>query len=181
MKPTESLSQEHKVILNVMDVAEREAAQMQKSGRVKAWTIEKIVDFFQNFTDKCHHAKEERYLFIKMEERGIPRVGGPLGQMLTEHGEGRRHLQAIAGTMPLIRDGNRDAARNAGTHLAAYVRLMRAHTRKEDLVLYPLGVKVFTPEDVVELNAGFAKVEREGIGKAAHEKYSALPGELTRE
>ena len=82
MKPTELLSQEHKIILKVLDVAEREAAQMQKSGRANAWTIEKMLDFFQNFVDKCHHAKEERYLFIKMEERGIPRAGGPLGQML---------------------------------------------------------------------------------------------------
>jgi hemerythrin-like domain-containing protein len=57
------------------------------------------VDFVRNFADRCHHAKEEENLFPRMEARGVPRDGGPIGVMLFEHEEGRAYVRAIAGAI----------------------------------------------------------------------------------
>jgi hemerythrin-like domain-containing protein len=35
--------------------------------------------------EPCHHAKEEKDLFPRMEGRGLPRQQGPLAVMLVEH------------------------------------------------------------------------------------------------
>ena len=81
MTPTEELKHEHEVILLVLQGAERQAAlRAPKQGN-----LNELLDFFANFIDRCHHAKEERYLFPKMEERGVPNQGGPIGVMLSEH------------------------------------------------------------------------------------------------
>ena len=48
------------------------------AGRLKLEKLGKILDFFRVFVDRCHHGKEEEYLFPTMEKRGIPADKGPI-------------------------------------------------------------------------------------------------------
>src|SRR5664280_1393811 len=63
MSPTETLNHEHKIVLMVLEGAEREATAIKAGAAVHAEKVEQMVDFFKNFVDRCHHAKEERHLF----------------------------------------------------------------------------------------------------------------------
>ena len=81
-KATEVLSNEHKVIARVLTVVAKLATKSVE-GSLDSW--KKALDFFGHFADQCHHFKEEQVLFPAMEKRGIPREGGPIGTMLTEH------------------------------------------------------------------------------------------------
>ena len=94
---TEVLKQEHRVIENVLDALER-LAKAAETSALAEW--EKAIDFARNFADKCHHLKEENLLFPALEERGIPREGGPIGMMLAEHEEGRGYVRAMAAAAP---------------------------------------------------------------------------------
>jgi len=164
---------EHQIILMVLDAAEREARRIKEKGEVQSEQVEEMVDFFRNFADRCHHAKEEKLLFIRMEERGMPREAGPIGVMLYEHDLGRGHVRAIADLLP--RAGNDPAARDGiRQHLAAYVQLLRDHIYKEDHILYPMADQLLLPEDQRALEAEFERVEREEIGVGVHEKYHEL-------
>ena len=80
MTPTETLTDEHKVIPLVLGTAERECEQTGATGRVNAERVGKMLEFFRGFADHCHHAKEEKLLFVKMQERGMPREGGSAGE-----------------------------------------------------------------------------------------------------
>ena len=42
-------------------------------------------DFTQNFTDVCHHGKEEEALFPALEKAGMPTNMGPIHMMLLDH------------------------------------------------------------------------------------------------
>ncbi len=44
-----------------------------------------VIDFSKNFTNVCHHGKEENSLFPALEKAGMPREGGPIAMMLMEH------------------------------------------------------------------------------------------------
>ena len=44
-----------------------------------------VIDFSKNFTDVCHHGKEEESLFPALEQAGMPRHMGPIAVMLMEH------------------------------------------------------------------------------------------------
>jgi hemerythrin-like domain-containing protein len=44
-----------------------------------------VLDFSKNFTDVCHHSKEEQSLFPALEKAGMPTHMGPIAKMLMEH------------------------------------------------------------------------------------------------
>ena len=49
-----------------------------------------VMDFAINFTDACHHTKEEKTLFPTLAEFGMPTNMGPIGVMLSEHKKTRQ-------------------------------------------------------------------------------------------
>ena len=48
-----------------------------------------VIDFSKNFTDVCHHSKEEKSLFPALEQAGMPTNMGPIAMMLIDHQRSR--------------------------------------------------------------------------------------------
>lgn len=173
MTPTEDLRHEHDVILLVLQGAERQAALRVP----KQDNLNELLDFFMNFVDHCHHAKEERYLFPKMEERGIPNIGGPIGVMLSEHSAGRALVAAMKEKIASWHVDKQTVA-DLKKDLLEYVELLRIHINKENNVLFPTADKILSAEDQKYLSDAFAKVESEEIGEGVHEKYHKMAHRL---
>ncbi|MBM4388754.1 MAG: hemerythrin domain-containing protein, partial [Deltaproteobacteria bacterium] len=76
MRPTELLSQDHQVILQMLKVIEGMAKRIGSGQDVEIEHLDGVVEFIRAFADKCHHAKEENLLFPAMEAAGIPKDGG---------------------------------------------------------------------------------------------------------
>ncbi len=176
MKPTDILRHEHKIVLMVLEGAEREARAVEGGRPPDAAKIGRMVEFCRHFVDRCHHAKEERHLFPAMLERSPRASDGPIGVLLEEHNEGRRLVEAIAEAV---------AAGGAGAGLAAdlvaYADLMRAHTDKEDNVVFPLADRLLRPADQAALAAAFDRLETEELGEGVHERYHAFAHEMAEE
>ena len=89
MDALDLLKQEHDVIERVLGFLQQAVSRIEALQDVPegfaAWAIE----FFGQFADRCQHGKEEDILFPLLEECGIPRDGGPIGVMLSEHDIGR--------------------------------------------------------------------------------------------
>ncbi len=82
---TESLRKDHFLIEKMMR-ALGVTADLLKSGKtIPAPFLEQAIDFTKNFTNVCHHGKEEDSLFPTLERGGMPREGGPIARMLFEH------------------------------------------------------------------------------------------------
>ena len=177
MTSTEILKHEHKIILLVLESAEHEVRSIQDTGKVHADRIEKMLDFFRNFADRCHHAKEENLLFMKMR-KGILGESGPIAVMLMEHAEGRKRLKAVSDALLQAREGDASAIGIVKDNLSAYIELLRNHIKKEDNILYPMADQLFTFEDQKSLSEAFDKVEAEEMGAGVHEKYHQLAQEL---
>mgnify|MGYP005839600127 CR=1 FL=1 len=178
MKPTDTLKHEHQIILMVLDAAEREVRRIQDGGPVDAGKAEKMLDFIRNFADRCHHAKEENLLFVRMGQRGMPTDSGPIAVMLYEHDEGRARVRAVADALPQATQGDATAITTVTANLLAYTQLLRAHIDKEDNILYPMADRLFTPADQQALTEAFERVEAEEIGAGVHERYHQLAHEL---
>lgn len=178
MNPTETLKHEHKIVLLVLIGAEREARSIQTGGQIHIDEIEQMVDFFQNFVDRCHHAKEERHLFPAMNAKGMPLEAGPLAVMLHEHDLGRAAVRAIAAALERMKRGEADASHQLAEGLLGYVELLRNHIAKEDNVLFPLADRMLPAQEQGDLAVLFEKVEEEEIGAGVHEKYHELAHRL---
>jgi hemerythrin-like domain-containing protein len=174
-KPTEMLSAEHRIIERMLDVLQRLTTEpVEKS--VDQW--KKALDFFSHFADQCHHFKEEQVLFPAMEERGIPRDGGPVGMMLTEHEEGRALVRSMLAAIILVETKDEAAKESLVEAAQAYLRLLREHIEKEDTVLFRIADDVIPTEEQKALLQSFEEHERKTIGAGVHEKYLNLVEEL---
>jgi len=169
---------EHRVIEVVLTGLERMAQRAKEDGEVNQGMAAKALEILRNFADKCHHAKEERNLFQLMAERGVPREGGPLGVMLHEHEQGRRHIETMERVLPGASRGDTEPVRVFAEHARSYARLLRQHIGKEDKILYPMAEQVLTAEDDERLVKAFEAVEREEMGEGVHEKYHRWAHEL---
>jgi hemerythrin-like domain-containing protein len=178
MKPTDVLKHEHKIVLAVLGGAEREARNIQATGKVDTQKTAKIVDFLRNFVDRCHHAKEERRLFPRLQERGMSAEVGPIAVMLHEHAEGRKRVAAIAEALDAFQQGDADAAGLLADHLLAYGTLLRGHINKEDTVLFPMADERLTNADQEELHRAFEEIEAHEIGEGVHDHYHHFAHDL---
>lgn len=180
MKPTDVLKHEHKIVLAVLDGAEHEAQNIKVTGKVDTDKVAKMVDFFRTFMDKCHHSKEERKLFPKLQERGMPGDTGPIAVMLYEHTLGRNEVAAIADALGKHTGGDAGAAGLLAEHLIAFVKLLRDHIDKENDILFAMADQILTPADQEELYAAFEAIEAEEIGAGVHEQYHQFAHELMK-
>jgi hemerythrin-like domain-containing protein len=169
VKFQDELDHDHRAIEEVIDLLAKTVrdANDERAFALGAWAL----DFFRHFADACHHTKEEQALFPLLEERGIPKRGGPIGMMLLEHSESRQLLADLQAAL-VARDRPRFDA-SAGTYCA----LLRAHISKERGVLFPMGARLLAPADDDALTERFAAIER-GAGGAA--LRARLHAELAR-
>lgn len=180
MTPTEVLKHEHKIVLAVLDGAESEAQNIQATGAVDTEKVAKILDFLRTFVDRCHHAKEERELFPKLQERGMPGDTGPIAVMLHEHTLGRGEVAAIADALDGFTGGDAAAAAPLAAHLLGYAKLLREHIEKENNVLFVFADKILTPADQEDLLKAFEAIESGEIGGGVHEQYHQFAHELMK-
>jgi hemerythrin-like domain-containing protein len=173
---TEALKAEHRVIERVLDALEK-LAKTAESSLLADWA--KAIDFARNFADQCHHLKEEKLLFPALEERGIPREGGPIGMMLAEHEEGRGYVRAMAAALEAAIQDPIGARITLRRKADAYIKLLREHIQKEDDVLFMLADGVLSSSEQKELLREFEEHELKEMGSGVHEKYLAIVHELS--
>ena len=174
-KATEVLSNEHKVIARVLAVVAKLTTKSVE-GSLDSW--KKTLDFFRHFADQCHHFKEEQVLFPAMEERGIPRDGGPIGMMLTEHEEGRGLVRLMLAAIALMETKNEVAKEILIDKAKAYLRLMKDHIQKEDEVLFRIADDVIPADEQKALLRSFEEHEAKEMGTGVHQKYLKMVQEL---
>lgn len=178
-KPTDILMREHEAIVRVLDAADQEVACIARTGKIHTQRVRELADFFRNFADRCHHAKEEKHLFAAMHARGMPMESGPLAVMLREHEQGRQCIRTIA--TAVAGEPSPGQAGLVKENLAAFSAMLRAHIQKEDNVLYTMANRILSHEDQAALLEAFDRVEAEELGEGVHEKYHAWMETLDQE
>jgi len=159
MHPTEILMQEHRAIENMMDEMEEQVRAAAAGQPFPRRFFDEALDFFRNFADGCHHAKEENLLFPRMKERGVPERGGPIGVMLAEHDQGRAYLKGVRENLEAAEQGDAEARQRVFAYATGYIAMLRQHIQKEDNILFRMARMVLQADDVAELTREFAAVE----------------------
>lgn len=180
MQTIETLMHEHKMIEHGLAVLQAVAGRVQKGEEVPTGRVGELLKFFQVFADKCHHAKEEGVLFPAIEERGIPRDGGPIGVMLYEHDRGRGYVRQMVDALPRLSE---DAAAKEQFVSGAnhFVALLSEHIFKENNILFRMAESVLSDEDDQRLMEQFERHEREVVGEGEHERLHRFIHEIEHE
>jgi len=169
MRPAGDLMEEHRVVERMLAVVSKAADMLDAGQQLDGNVFANAADFFKNFTDRCHHGKEEKLLFVKLVERGLSGEVGPIAVLLREHEDGRAHVRKIAelSSKPLSERTGSDLVKQ----VRAYADILKPHIQKEDSVLFPMANWMLTPDDQKELEEGFEEIEEKVMGPGVHERY----------
>ncbi len=167
-KATQDLRKEHDAILHVLTIVDIiltsdtiENVEIYKFGN-------ELIFFLKTFADKCHHGKEEDYLFKELITRGMPNEGGPIGVMLQEHRQGREYISYLSKSLE-----SKDLS-NFNNNLVKYRDLLRNHIEKENNVLFVMADKLLDDVRQNELFELFEKYEDTVIGHGVHEELHSM-------
>ena len=159
MKPTEELMHEHAIILHMLSGAERMAQSIGMTRIVNTARVKEVIDSSRHFTNGCHHSKEEKHLFVRLEEKGMTKERGPIAVMLNEHRMGRELIRQIETALQAYQSGKMEASETIGQSILRYVELLRAHIAKKNNILFPMGDRLLSAEDQQFLKKSFKVVE----------------------
>ena len=177
-KPTEVLEREHRYIQQVVASLLLLAEDLERGEAVPGETLTDTLEFLGTFADKCHHGKEEEFLFPLLEQRGVPPQGCPLGVLKKEH-EAGRHLVSQFATVSgkYMKDGSEKELLR--TTLLSLAELYGGHIWKEDYLLFPMTNKVLSAEEQDQLASQFNDIESR-IGPDVQQRFEELAGKLKR-
>lgn len=175
--PVDVLMAEHRVIERVLSALEQRIADLDQPPFPYEF-LTQALDFFRNFADGCHHAKEEELLFPLLEQRGIPREHGPIGCMLKEHVHGRECLATVRANLDAARDGSPAALAAVRAAALDYIGMLRQHIYKEDNILFQMAIRALSPEDETQLSARFVEPSNPRLSPEVRRRYESLADAL---
>src|ERR671913_1330648 len=102
MSPTESLRKDHALIEKMLNALQTVSSLLNNGKQIPESILNQAIDFSVNFTNTCHHGKEEESLFPTLENKGMPREGGPIARMLYEHQITKNLAESIINLLKII-------------------------------------------------------------------------------
>lgn len=171
----EDLRHEHEAILSALQILAKMAAGSGGEGPTAQEDRLSFIGFLREFADKCHHGKEEGFLFPALAAAGMPEAEGLVEELLAEHLQGRKLIQEMEAGVTV-------AAKAAGFARAAaeYAGLLTTHIGKENDRLFPLAERRLSKSELERLYGAFEEHEETVIGQGRHEQLHGMLEALER-
>jgi len=170
-QPSAQLEKEHDITLKMLAAAREEVVKIRQTGTLNRQRILKMHDFFSNFVDQCHHAKEERFYFPAAKFYDGQALGELTAELINEHNYGRTLLQEVA---YMLEQKETPDASLVADRLDRYAEMIRTHIGKENQLLYLQADLRLPLAEKAGMIEGFARIEKQELGEGFHQKYHDL-------
>jgi hemerythrin-like domain-containing protein len=178
MKAPDELKKEHQGIELMLRILQAVSGKIGSGEQIHSEHLDGILEFLSIFVDKCHHGKEEEFLFPSLEKVGILRDGGPIGVMLNEHEQGRKLVARLKDAVGSYTSGDKTATDRVQVIANEYIALLTQHIVKENNILFPMADARLNSDKDTELFEAFEQLEQNRIGVGKHEEFHALLNQL---
>jgi len=177
---TTSLRRDHELIEKVIKSMESTIQLLNNNTQIPESILLPVIDFTKNFTDVCHHSKEEKSLFPALEKAGLPSNMGPIAMMLMDHQRSREiGTQMEESAKDYLSSGN---STKLISDMKLYVEHITEHLWKENNKLFMMAevrlqnVSKQIDKELNEIEASKLK----DLGKS-REHYEQLAETLTKD
>ncbi len=177
---TTSLRRDHELIEKVIKSMESTIQLLNNNTQIPESILLPVIDFTKNFTDVCHHSKEEKSLFPALEKAGLPSNMGPIAMMLMDHQRSREiGTQMEESAKDYLSSGN---STKLISDMKLYVEHITEHLWKENNKLFMMAearlqhVSEQVDKELNEIEASKLK----DLGKS-REHYEQLAETLTKD
>jgi hemerythrin-like domain-containing protein len=173
MSSTESLRKDHALIEKMIESLKTISSLLNNGKQIPESILDQAIDFSLNFTNACHHGKEEESLFPTLEKKGMPREGGPIARMLYEH-EVTNSLsdKIVESAKHYVNSGDHEGLVK---YIDEYVQHVSLHLSKENQRLFVMADIMLGGQESL-VNESLAKVEQDKLNKLgkSHTHYEKL-------
>ena len=176
---TVSLRKDHDLIEKVLKSMWAAVTLLKNGKSIPESILLPVVDFTKNFTDVCHHGKEENSLFPELEKKGMPRNAGPIAVMLMEHEITRKISHRIEESLQVYLK-TADSTQLV-TDMTEYINHVMQHLWKENNRLFMMA-DMALQDKIPEVNQSLSQMEEsklKEIGKNRIE-YEKLADDLEK-
>ncbi|MEO8347153.1 MAG: hemerythrin domain-containing protein [Betaproteobacteria bacterium] len=113
-----------------------------------------MVYYIDTFPERCHHPKEDDWLFRLLQQR-YPPAGEVLERLRAEHRAGATKLKQLEQALLRYEQGGQREFPIFVAAVEGYVAFERNHMRCEETEVMPLAQEYLTPADWEEIDAAF--------------------------
>jgi hemerythrin-like domain-containing protein len=174
---TVSLRRDHDLIEKVLKSMWATIPLLKSGKTIPSPILNQVIDFTKNFTDVCHHGKEENSLFPELEKKGMSRNAGPIAVMLMEHEITRKLAKRMEeSSKTYITTGN---SSQLIIDMQEYINHVVQHIWKENNRLFEMA-EMALKDSMEQVNANLDDVEKSKlreIGKSRID-YEKIAEEL---
>lgn len=157
---TKDLMQEHEVIKKALTILSNSIEKVE--GRsIDRDLLLNLVEFFKIFADKCHHGKEEQFLFESMISKGFSKESGPIAVMLSEHILGRIYIKNMSDALT---ENSEVSFGKFCENAQRYIDLLDQHIEKENNILFVMADRVISEVEQEKLYEKYIEFEKENVG-----------------
>ena len=177
---TASLRRDHELIEKVIKAMESTIQLLNDGKQIPESILLPTIDFSKNFTDVCHHSKEENSLFPALEQAGMPSNMGPIAMMLIDHQRTREiATQMEESAKEYLSSGDSTKLVN---DMQQYVEHITEHLWKENNKLFMMAEArlQYVSEKVDKELTEIEKSKLDEIGKT-RDHYEKLAENLTKD
>lgn len=177
---TVSLRRDHDLIEKVLKSMWSTLPLLKSGKTIPAPILNQVIDFSLNFTDVCHHGKEENSLFPELEKKGMPRNSGPIAVMLMEHEVTRKLATRMEASAKIYLQSNN--ATQLIIDMQEYINHVVQHLWKENNRLFEMA-EMALRNDIEPVNKSLLDVENtklKEIGKT-REEYERFAEEFAKQ
>jgi hemerythrin-like domain-containing protein len=177
---TTSLRRDHELIEKVIKSMESTIQLLNNNTQIPESILLPVIDFTKNFTDVCHHSKEEKSLFPALEKAGLPSNMGPIAMMLMDHQRSREiGTQMEESAKDYLSSGN---STKLISDMKLYVEHITEHLWKENNKLFMMAeARLQHVSEQVDKELNEIEVSKlKDLGKS-REYYEQLAETLTKD
>jgi hemerythrin-like domain-containing protein len=171
MMPIGPLMIEHRLIERMVGLLRQELHAIGEQDTVNTEFIDRAIDFFRTYADRCHHGKEEHILFRDLAAKTLSSEHKKImNELIQEHRFGRETVGKLLSATERYGLGDREARGKIMGFLKELTNFYPAHIEKEDKHFFMPCMEYFSKEERDAMLDEFGEFDKGLI----HEKYKQM-------
>ncbi len=168
-----TIKQEHHALGMVVDMLQRLVGDItERRAQPDFALLAAALYYIDDFTERCHHPKEDEYLFKALRRR-TAQLNAVLDELQAEHISGAQTIGYLQRALVHYQGGAPDGLKRFKAAVDAYAVVQRDHMRKEDGLLAQMQ-EYLTEEDWREIAAAFDANDDPLFGDNRREEFGKL-------
>ncbi|MBP1749571.1 MAG: hypothetical protein H6Q52_2110 [Deltaproteobacteria bacterium] len=171
MLPIAPLMMEHRVIEKMIGIIENEVDWCDQNGSINIELIDTVIDFIQNYGDRCHHGKEEEILFRELKKKQMSDEHTVImNELIREHRQSKAKVAELIEARDRLLQGDKMALPVIIECLRFLKSLYPAHIEREDKLFFQPSMDYFSAQEKDELLKEETEFDRHIIHRIYRDK-----------